>query len=58
MPNRRGRPKKLVKYTKIINVRFSPEQWLKIIHRSQKEHLEPSVWIRKVVLDYLEKSSY
>jgi hypothetical protein len=56
MSNRRGRPKKLVKYTKIINVRFSPEQWLKILNHSQKEHLEPSVWIRKVILDYLEKS--
>jgi hypothetical protein len=53
----RGRPKKLVKYTKIINVRFTPEQWLKILNNSQKEHLEPSVWVRKIVLDYLEKSS-
>ena len=51
---KRGRPKKLIKYTKTINVRFTPDQWLKILLEAQKEHLEPSVHIRKTVLEALK----
>ena len=50
---RRGRPKKAVKYTKTINVRLTQLQWLKALNEAEKAHLEPSVYIRKVLLDYL-----
>jgi len=50
---KRGRPKKVVKYTKTINVRFTEGQWLKVLVEARKSHLEPSVYIRKVLLDYL-----
>ncbi|MFH1767633.1 MAG: hypothetical protein ABH858_00545 [Candidatus Omnitrophota bacterium] len=53
---RRGRPKKQVKYTKTINVRLTHEQWLNTINAAQRSHLEPSVLIRKVLLDSLESS--
>ncbi|MCK4994382.1 MAG: hypothetical protein KAS13_04965 [Candidatus Omnitrophica bacterium] len=51
----RGRPKKLVKYTKTINVRFTADQWLQVLLKAQKEHLEPSVHIRKTVLEALNQ---
>lgn len=51
--SRRGRPKKAVKYTKTINVRFTQAQWLKVLNEAEKAHLEPSVYIRKTLLDYL-----
>jgi len=50
---KRGRPKKMVKYTKTINVRLTREQWVEILNWAQKAHLEPSVYIRKIVLDFL-----
>ena len=50
---KRGRPKKMVKYTKTINVRLTREQWIEILNWAQKAHLEPSVYIRKIVLDFL-----
>ena len=53
----RGRPKKAVKYTKTINVRLTQAQWLGILNAAQKAHLEPSVYIRKVMLDYLNIAS-
>ena len=53
----RGRPKKQVKYTKTINVRFTPDQWLQVLLNAQKEHLEPSVHIRKTVLEALKQYS-
>ena len=55
MPNnlKRGRPKKMIKYTKTINVRLTREQWVEILNWAQKAHLEPSVYIRKIVLDFL-----
>ena len=53
---KRGRPKKPVKYTKTINVRLTQLQWLKILNAAEKSHLEPSVYIRKVILDYLNIS--
>lgn len=56
MIKRKGRPKKSIKYTKTINVRLAPSQWLKILNAAEKAHLEPSVFIRKTVLDYLDKS--
>ncbi len=49
----RGRPKKLVKYVKTINVRFTQEQWVKLITAASESYLEPSVFIRKTVLDAL-----
>ena len=52
---KRGRPKKQVKYTKTINVRFTQDQWLQILLMAQKEHLEPSVQIRKTVLESLKR---
>ncbi|MFH2145786.1 MAG: hypothetical protein ABII75_07165 [Candidatus Omnitrophota bacterium] len=51
----RGRPKKATKYTKTINVRLTQEQWLKVLLEAQKAHLEPSVFIRKTVLDFLSR---
>jgi hypothetical protein len=52
---RRGRPKKAVKYTKTINVRLTQSQWLKVLNAAEKSYLEPSVFIRKTVLDSLAK---
>lgn len=50
---KRGRPKKSVKYIKTINVRFTSDQWLKVLNAASETYLEPSVYIRKVVLDSL-----
>ncbi|MDD4954890.1 MAG: hypothetical protein PHP17_02490 [Candidatus Omnitrophica bacterium] len=50
---KKGRPKKVVKYTKTINVRLTREQWIEILNWAEKAHLEPSVYIRKIVLDFL-----
>ena len=50
---RRGRPNKAIKYTKTINVRLTQLQWLKILNEAERAHLEPSVYIRKVLLDFL-----
>lgn len=50
---RRGRPNKPVKYTKTINVRLTRDQWLEVLNWANKAHLEPSVYIRKVLLDFL-----
>ncbi|MFH2139140.1 MAG: hypothetical protein ABII88_11650 [Candidatus Omnitrophota bacterium] len=49
----RGRPKKHIKYTKTINVRFTHEQWLNIQVLAHRCHLEPSVFIRKTILEHL-----
>ena len=51
MAQKRGRPKKAVKYTKTINVRLTADQWLKVLLEAKKAHLEPSVYIRKVLLE-------
>jgi hypothetical protein len=48
---KRGRPKKEIKYTKTINVRLTAQQWLKILNSAERSHLEPSVFIRKTLLD-------
>jgi len=50
---KKGRPKKAVKYTKTINVRLTYAQWVHVMNWSQKANLEPSVYIRKVLLDFL-----
>jgi hypothetical protein len=50
---KRGRPKKTVKYTKTINVRFTQDQWVEVLAWAQKANLEPSVYMRKIVLDFL-----
>lgn len=50
---KRGRPKKAVKYTKSVNVRLTREQWLHVLTWAEKAHLEPSVYIRKILLDFL-----
>ncbi len=50
---KRGRPKKVVKYTKTINVRLTQKQWVEVLSWAQKANLEPSVYIRKVLLDFL-----
>lgn len=49
----KGRPKKAKRYVKTINVRFTKEQWSEIITWSEKSHLEPSVYLRKIILDFL-----
>ena len=49
----RGRPKKAVKYTKTINVRLTHDQWVEVLNWAQKARLEPSVYIRKILLDFL-----
>lgn len=50
---KKGRPKKTVKYTKTINVRLTQNQWVHVLNWAQKANLEPSVYIRKVLLDFL-----
>lgn len=50
---KKGRPKKSVKYTKTINVRLTQGQWVQVLGWAQKANLEPSVYIRKVLLDFL-----
>ena len=50
---KKGRPKKAIKYTKTINVRLTQAQWVHVLNWSQKANLEPSVYIRKVLLDFL-----
>jgi len=54
---KRGRPKKVVKYTKTINIRLTPEQWLTVLNSAEEEHLEPSVFMRKTLLDKIEKDN-
>jgi hypothetical protein len=49
----KGRPKKQVKYTKTVNVRLTHQQWVEVLSWSEKAHLEPSVYIRKILLDFL-----
>jgi len=51
--SKKGRPKKTIKYTKTINVRFTQHQWIEVLSWAKKANLEPSVYIRKVVLDFL-----
>lgn len=53
---KRGRPKKAIKFTKTINVRLTQSQWLQILNAADKDHLEPSVFIRKTLLDTLQRS--
>ncbi len=50
---KKGRPKKAVKYTKTINVRLTQSQWVQVLNWADKANLEPSVYIRKVLLDFL-----
>ena len=50
---KKGRPKKAVRYTKAINVRLTHVQWVHVSNWAQKANLEPSVYIRKVLLDFL-----
>ena len=50
---KKGRPKKTIKYTKTINVRLTQDQWIEIHNWSKRANLEPSVYIRKIVLDFL-----
>jgi len=50
---KKGRPKKAVKYTKTINVRLTNDQWVQVLNWAQRANLEPSVYIRKILLDFL-----
>lgn len=50
---KKGRPKKAVKYTKTINVRLTQAQWVQVLNWAQKANLDPSVYIRKILLDFL-----
>ena len=50
---KRGRPKKVVKYNKTINVRLTHSQWVHVMTWADKANLEPSVYIRKILLDFL-----
>jgi hypothetical protein len=47
------RPNKKARYTKVIPIRLTDEQWLAILNAGNKEKLDPSVWIRKVILEKL-----
>ncbi|MBD3264659.1 MAG: hypothetical protein GF375_06125 [Candidatus Omnitrophica bacterium] len=42
-----------MKYSKTINVRLTQNQWVQVLNWAQKANLEPSVYIRKVLLDFL-----
>jgi hypothetical protein len=55
MPSKKGRPKKTVKYSKTVNVRLTPDQWLDTLNAAKNSNLEPSVFIRKMLLDNLIK---
>jgi hypothetical protein len=35
-------------------VRFSDEDWQRVRDIAKAEHLDPSVWLRKIVLDHLD----
>jgi len=50
---KKGRPKKVIKYSKTINVRLTQDQWVEVIGWAKRANLEPSVYIRKVLLDFL-----
>jgi len=50
---KKGRPTKAIKYTKTINVRLTQGQWVQVLNWAQKANLEPSVYIRKILLDFL-----
>ena len=50
---KKGRPKKAVRYNKTINVRLTQAQWVEFLGWAQRANLEPSVYIRKVLLDFL-----
>lgn len=50
MQNKRGRPRKEIKYTKTINIRFTQGQWQKIIQLAKESHLAPSVYLRSSLL--------
>ena len=47
------RPKKKARYTRIIPVRLTDEQWLLILNSAHKDKLDSSVWIRKTILEKL-----
>ncbi len=51
--SKKGRPKKTVRYTKTINVRLTQDQWVEVLNWAKRANLEPSVYIRKVLLDFL-----
>jgi len=50
---KKGRPKKPVRYNKTINVRLTQGQWVEVLSWAQRANLDPSVYIRKVLLDFL-----
>ena len=50
---KKGRPKKVIKYSKTINVRMTQDQWVEVLGWAKRANLEPSVYIRKVLLDFL-----
>ena len=52
--NKKGRPKKAVKFTKTINVRLTQSQWLQVLNAAENSYLEPSVFIRKTLLEKLQ----
>jgi len=45
--------KTTVKFDRRINIRLSAEDWHKVMLKAQSEHLPPSTWIRKKVLDFI-----
>jgi uncharacterized protein (DUF1778 family) len=54
MAKKIGRPKKQIKYTKVIHLRVTTEQWLKILNAAQREHLDVSSFLRKIALDRID----
>jgi len=48
-----AKPNKKAKYTKVIPIRFTDEQWTNVQIRANQEKLDSSVWIRKKVLEFL-----
>jgi hypothetical protein len=50
------RPNKKARYTRVIPIRLTEEQWLAILNEGNKDKLDPSVWIRKTILEKLNGS--
>ena len=47
-----AKPKKTAKYTKMMMVRLMPNTYLQILNRSERERMEPSALVRKIIMDY------
>lgn len=41
--------------THYINLRVTPADWQKIIIKAETERIPPATWIRKIILELIEK---